>query len=690
MKLFRYDNFSKDLKINENLDQAKKLLRDTFKLNKAAQAVSDKLKTDTSGLFLFNAKGDNVNFTDLPEDVQSNARQKLRDIKISPDETRNVERSQLIGKVRELLGDKLGYAYMFTYFLLIEKVPYDELKDILNKLVEYKDLLGTKNPLTNENLLRRPISNYIDPSVSNNSENLIDDLENIALYKASRKIYNELTPDLKKDYDEQPPVIKKQVEELALAFNKLGFEGGKMNKEVHERLWKLFFGEVKVVDGKQIYAGQMRRFKNIREFIKSAQNYLKSIGNDDTLKFYETIEKCNNMYGSYGSQVVFDENNILILEIKSFQANQLLNSHTRHCIKDSLYQWDAYVGGETLFTKQYYIYNFNLPSYDTKSVIGITIEPGQRIRACHLKDDGGYTSNIKSTLASWEKEYDIKEDLWSKLAPMDAKEIDEKKRRIVANKEIVKKDLTIEQIKKYLVEDGADVNAGKGQALDNAISDGNIEKVKFLLEFGASPNLRSRQEASVNKIQNIEDSTVGFNILKLLLNYGAELTPSVFKPLVYDYDAVKFCLDNGLKPDFEDNLPIRLSIKKGQLDVVKLLVKHGAKIDCSRGLPIAWAYEGDHIDLVNWLVDNGHAAYFDRSMSWIGHSPKIADKGLRVKYLKQMQKMIDDGRVDVCKTGYRIITKSGSINRNATLDQVIAEYGNLYNWCMADEDLSKK
>ena len=46
-------------------------------------------------------------------------------------------------------------------------------------------------------------------------------------------------------------------------------------------------------------------------------------------------------------------------------------------------------------------------------------------------------------------------DLWSYFKPLSDKEVEEKRRRVVANREIVKKSLTLEQIKKFLVEDGA-------------------------------------------------------------------------------------------------------------------------------------------------------------------------------------------------------------------------------------------
>ena len=703
MKLLKYNNFSNEFRINENLDQAKKLLRDTYKQNKAVLAVDPNLDVDPSGLFIFNKEGDPFNFNQLPEETKTAAKAKFREIKVTPEENTKVERGQIIKVVRDIIGDKLGYAYLFTYFLLVERVPVDDLKAIMADLLEYRDLLTAKNPADDKPLLRRPISNYIDPNVPNNSEQLVDDLDNINLYKANRKVYNELTPVLKQDYDNSPPVIKKQVDDLALAFAKLGMEDGKVNKDTQLRLWKLFFGEMKTLSedtevrgksykrGDKIYSGQMVRFKNIREFIKAAQNYLKNIDNTETVKFYEAIEKCNEKYGSYGAQVCFDENNILILEIKSFQANQMLNSHTRHCIKDSLYQWDHYVGGESCYNKQYYIYNFNLPSYDTKSVIGITIEPRQKIRACHLKDDAGFSSNFQPLLKQWEKQYDVN-DLWSYFTPMSDKEVEEKRRRVIANREIIKKNLTLDQVRKYLVEDGADVNAGKGQALDNAVSEGNIEKVKFLLDFGASPNMRTKQESTINKIADLsveadpEASKRAFEILKLMLRAGAELTPTVFKGLLGDFEAVKFCLDNGLDPNFEEDMATRLAIKRGLYKVAKLLIDNGGKVS-ERGLSMAWAYEVNSKEIIDLLVDKGLTSQFERSMSWIGHSPKLS-KERAVEVLKEMQKMVDDGKVKPSESGYRI--NDGKVQkRNATYQDIIDMYGSLFNWVVKTHNLEK-
>ena len=582
---------------------------------------------------------------------------------------------------------------MFTYFMLIEKTPVEELQSLFAKLQESRDLLNAKNPSDNKPLIRRPIANYIDPNVPNNSEQLADDLENIALYKSVKKVYNEFTPKLKNDYASQPPVIKKQVDDIALAFSQLGMQNGKINSDVQEKLWKLFFGELKVVNvdmtirgkeykaGDKIYTGQMFRYEIIRDFIKSAQNYLKNIGNTETVKFYEQIEKCMEMYGDYGVKVVFDESNILILEVLSFQANQMLNSHTRHCIKDSLHQWNSYVGGEDKNTRQYYIYNFNLPSYDTKSVIGITIGTNSSITACHLKDDGGFSSSIKSQLKEWEKQYVISDDLFSKLEPMSKELIEMKRKRVLANREIVKKGKTLSELKKLLTEDGADVNAGDGAALHHSVQEGDIEKVKYLLEFGASPNLRKKNEATVNRIEEIEDSALAFEILKVLIRYGAELSRTVFKTLVGDYNAVKFCLENGLDANFQSGFGIRLALKKGLYEVVVALSESGAKLGDSSGLCLAWAYESGNKQCVLWVIENVLTSdILEQSMNWLGHSNHLpAEK--RVVILKELQSFIDSGKITPKESGYRIFNKDGMVTkRNATYKEVVDQYGSLYNY----------
>jgi hypothetical protein len=74
MKLFKYNQFRDSNRVNENLDKAKKILRDTYQTFKSVKAVAKDYDTDPSGLFLFNKEGDNLNFEDLPDDIKNNAK----------------------------------------------------------------------------------------------------------------------------------------------------------------------------------------------------------------------------------------------------------------------------------------------------------------------------------------------------------------------------------------------------------------------------------------------------------------------------------------------------------------------------------------------------------------------------------------------------------------------------------------
>jgi hypothetical protein len=469
-------------------------------------------------------------------------------------------------------------------------------------------------------------------------------------------------------------------------------ENGRVNDEVQQKLWKLFFGEIKVLQnemtirgkqykaGDKIYSGQMYRYTNIREFIVSAQNYIKGANNTEKIKFYEQIESCITKFGDYGVKVMFDEGDIVILEILSFQANQTMNSHTRHCIKDSLSQWNSYVGGEDKNTKQYYIYNFNLPPYDTTSVIGVTIGPGQRVTACHKKDDGEYSSQFKSTLKSWEKQYKIDSDLWEYFPAMSDSDIEKKRRRVLANREVVKSGLAIEELKKILTEDGADVNSGQGAPLYNAISESDVDKVKFLLEFGASPNVRPRQEAIINRVDDLKDPEKAFEIVKLLIKYGSELTRTAFKKMMYNVESVKFCLENGLDPNFDNGAAIRLAIRKGYEDVLDELLKAGGRLSTSDKQSLAFAFEGGSKKITDFVLKNSTPDIITESILWMGHSPKLP-KEERLKIIRYLCDKVESGEASLKKDGYVEITKDGTPTRKRiSYDDILKSHGSFYDY----------
>ena len=657
MKLFKYKQFLGENSINENLDKAKKYLKDRFLLRTAAEElgfIEGELKAQ-----LDHKEKRSLTLGDFTPEQQTEIRLKLRELRLKDDQVRNIERDPDFLKIREALGQQyIGWTYPFTYFYFVEMISMEELftrvntetkepDNILFKLIEYKGLL--------DKLPKKFDQNFIDVNVPNNAEILIDGLDSLEDYRKIKKVIDKLTPVLKKDYNYSPEVIKGQFAEVCRGFEQLG---GK-DEVKKEKLWKSFFGEVRTIESDQVihgksykkgdkrYFGPLFRYKNIREFIKAAQNYLKSSENETIIAFYDKINSCNERYGFLGSDTIYEDNGILIIEVKSFQANQFLNGHTRHCIKDYSSQWDNYVSNHN--NKQYYIYNFNIPQYDNYSTIGITIQPGQSVRACHAKDDANIQSTIKTILKKWEGEYDIKDDLFGQLKPMTDEEIMRREKAKIAEREIVKKGLSIEQIKSYVREDGANINKDNCVALLHAVEENNLEKAKVILELGGSPNLRSKVDSIINKAQNLD-------MIKLLVSNGSELTGEVFNNICNDLDAVEYCLKQGLDPNFDNSLPIRRSCKgswktkddigEGYYDVFKLLVKYGAKLSDSggRNMAIKWAAEYGRLNFIDYMLEKGVKTGFKAALSWLKHSRKIPDdkKVITIAYLDDKIKEYGD------------------------------------------------
>jgi len=656
MKLFKYNQFLGEKPLNEDINKAKKFLKDTYLLTTAATDlgfVEGELKAQ-----LDHKEKRSLTLGDFTPEQQTEIRTKLRTLKLTDEQVRGIERNPEFLKIREYLGQKhIGWTYQFTYFYFVEMVSLEELftsvnaetgepNNILSKLVEYSGLL--------DRLPRKFDINFIDPNIPNNAEVLIDGLDSLVDYKKIKKVIDKLTPVLKKDYIDSPEVIKDQFAEVARGFDQLG---GK-DEAKKEKLWKSFFGEVRTIDSDQVihgkaykrgdkrYFGPLSRYTNIREFIKAGQGFLKSSENETIIAFYDKINTCNEKYGFLGADTVFEDNGILIIEVKSFQANVFLNGHTRHCIKDYSSQWENYVASHN--NKQYYIYNFNIPQYDNLSTIGITIQPGQSIRAAHAKDDANIMGSIKNLLKKWEGEYGINEDLFGQLKPMTQEEITRRERAKLAEREIIKKGLSIEKIKQYVKEDGANINKDNCVALLHAVEENNHEKAKVILELGGSPNLRSKADAIVNKAQDLD-------MIKLLVSNGSELTGEVFNNICNDVNAVEYCLKQGLNPNFDNSLPIRRccrggwksidDIGEGYLDVFQLLVKYGAKLadDAGRNMPVKWAAEYGRLDFIDIMIEKGVRGGFKAALTWLSHSRKTTPevKKRTIEYLEDKIKQYE-------------------------------------------------
>ena len=689
----KYSDFIDIFSINENLDKAKKYMKDMYVLSTAAEQlalIDDETKYDMS-----NGNKRSVtplDFIKLDAEKKKELGDAMRAITVSEEQLRSLISTNEFKQVREIKTkvpvqnvngntiekeyqldrDHMGWLGNFVYFYYYENASLRDLKNLYTNLVLNKDILGNLEISTNGKLAKKAFdTNFINMKVPNNMELLIDGLnklENLRLYK---KMEADLPPHLKRDLKDSPQIIKDQFLEVAMAFESLG--GG--DKAKHDELYKGFWGRMLMDDregsktkGQVVFRSPVSRYKNIRELIEKALAYAKATDNDGFNSFYKKFQDCGIKFGAMGAEEVFNENGIFIIEVKSFGANRILNAHTSHCIKDSLSQWDYYVNSDrnrrqVEENKQYYVYNFNLMQSNSLFTIGITIEPDDNhnhIRAAHNKIDGNVAGNVISILKDWATEYDVESDaakkakelgatdaqvskygaLFALSRPATGEDLEKRRKSRAANIEIVKKGLTSEQIKQYVTVDGADINREACKALQWAVQENDLEKAKMILSLGGSPNLKPPKEGVINDATSLD-------MIKLLVTNGSELTATVYDNICHDLDAIKFCLDNGLDPSFDDSLPVRRSCKgsykntddigKSYFDSIKMLLEYGASLTDKRGryMILKWAIEYGRTDVIDYVVENGATVGFIAAYTWLGHSRKMneAKRKESVEYL---------------------------------------------------------
>jgi hypothetical protein len=504
----------------------------------------------------------------------------FKEHKLTDAEIRKIEGDPNYIKIRDMLqkDNALGYTYVFVKFFFDEGVPMEELVTLWEQIKENRDIA---------NRLPKAIDKFDGTTDENgvtwNYEKLIDELEILGRYRITKHLVDQFPSDLKKEYNNTTAVvIKDKIANIAIGFEELG-----------EELQSMFIKKI-------------RRYKTLREFIGAAEQFIKGSSNSGLIKFLDSCDDVNDRLGELnGVEVVYNENNIVIIELRSFEACRTLCNSTSWCIANSNYNWDSYVGGDSVYTKQYAIFNFNLGPTDVNSIIGTTIESNNTPRTTHNKRDSFVdTSQLKSLLKGWKVPYEV-------LKGMTAAEVDLKKRRIVANREIIKTGLTIERAKKF-IDDGADPNAHQGKPLKQAVEKDDIEVVKYLISRGANPNIGK----SIDSAKNLD-------MIKILVAAGSQISDEIFKNIMNDEDAVKFVLDHGADPNHNNGFPIRTAARSGKTNIIKILVKYGADVNARRGMAIKWAAEYSTPETVKTLLELGANVALEDALHFIELSDKI-------------------------------------------------------------------
>ena len=650
MKLFRYNQFTDLQPLNENIDKSKKFLKDQFVIKKIAtdlKFINSDLDYD-----LRNGEKKGLSKNDFTPEQFNEIRMKMRDVRLTDDQVRNLERNEEFVKLRELFQPNIGYLYNFVYMYFIEGVSYEEVERLYGLLIEYKDLL--------DKLPKKFDINFIDESIPNpsnnhtNAEILSDELDRLGDYRKVKKIIDTLPPKLKRAANSATELQMEQLIEIAVGFESIEEDDKK------EIVWKTFFGEM-LVDtyettrdgkpnpnfGKLVWRSRLARFNNeenpLVEFIRAAKQHLDASGTEGYSDRIEKINKVNDLLGVKGCKVIYNVSGIMIVEVNSYPANKMLNAHCSHCIVNSESYWNSYLGEYNI---QYYIYNFNLSSTNTRWTIGVTMKPDRTWGngACQTVNNNYIGGEFKSLLKQWENEYEISDSLLDILQPLSQDEIDRRKKAKDAERFIIKKTIpdpetgrertiTAADLQGYVKEFGADINKDSGKALINAVEDNDIERVKMIFLLGGTPNLQKGADSAIAKAKDME-------MIKLLVTNHAILTGDVFNNVVCDEDALEFCLKAGADANFNSNLPIRkvckgtwrslTEIGESYFAGYQMLLKYGVKTEeAGKNFVVKWAAEYGRMDIINDQMTKGCKTGFVDAFAWMGHTRKLPNEDLK-------------------------------------------------------------
>jgi hypothetical protein len=551
MKLFNYENFI-GKSLNENVQNAKKFMRDTMLAQKIERAG--------------------------PQEPPKEGEKPLQ-IKLTPEEIRRAENDENFLKIKKLVERNPGYTEVFTKFFFRDKGSLEELTELYNKLIENRDVLN-KLPKTVDKYLESEKRFGLEDRTA--LEDLRDDVEQLVIQRKVKNFINELPSELKHDVIRATGKIKERFEGAAAGFF-----------DLDPILRKEFLRKISA-------------YRTVDELVKRVETYVKASSNDGLANLLKKVEEVNSKYGDkWGIAVAYinEDKERIILELKSFDACRITCAQTNWCIMRMQSYWDQYVGGEDKFTKQYAIFDYSLPPTNQRSIIGATIDMRDKFTTAHIKNDNHINeADVRRDLTKEENEA---------LRGMTKEEKAQKEKYNIASRELKGEKLpTLERIKQCL-EDGANINIDSGKPLRNAVKTNNVEIAEFLLLNGSNPDITyEKNKTAVSLVKTFDMLKL---LLKHGASMNKEAFKSLsgdFDAVKYIIE------EYGVDPNFEDAYAIRAACRTGNTKLVEYLHNKGVDINSKDGMPLKFAAENNHLELVTWLINNGADRGYKQAIKW--------------------------------------------------------------------------
>jgi hypothetical protein len=140
---------------------------------------------------------------------------------------------------------------------------------------------------------------------------------------------------------------------------------------------------------KQDFLKKISALKDKDSFFNFLEGKRKLLEPSRELIYNETKEKILN---SYGAELVYDENNILVAKILTFEASKEIGCSSNWCITRMVSHFNTYTDGG--MNTQYFVFDFNKGSDNFFDTIGLTILPDGKVKTAHDRIDKRIDDNI--------------------------------------------------------------------------------------------------------------------------------------------------------------------------------------------------------------------------------------------------------------------------------------------------------
>jgi len=268
------------------------------------------------------------------------------------------ESDRVYTRIKSLLSDKPGLLGLFTYFNKVEKISFGRLRTLFQKMESNKDIINQlprmETYIPKKGIFRGPYTMEDGRRYNSNFERLEDDITNLK-DKHTAKIFADAYPgEIKKGLAENSDFIE-IIKELT---NNSDQSNDKL--ELYKKFW----------------LNKVSRYKSQQELIDSLLNFVfadSSVG-----------EIRNQINNNSDLKMVFDDGEIIVCRVLSYDAIQSIGNDTSWCIKDSLSYWTSYVNDEAV---QLVIIDCLVPRSSVDRKIGVTFYSGGGFNTGHNVND---------------------------------------------------------------------------------------------------------------------------------------------------------------------------------------------------------------------------------------------------------------------------------------------------------------